>query len=194
MAETTFDNEFDLTTRDLNDIVIKETFNKDKCCIWDINDSNKVYNSFILSKNTKSKIICEIAFYRSSKTNKYLPRPTFKKLLINGETPNSKSENKITISLNDSEEAILFWKLIGFLSSYKEIVDLDEFEKSYQVIPKDSYIIEFKNKIEKDKINDLIELIGLAELTNNDIKSLTFESRKKNIKAFYYLLKNIKNS
>ena len=85
---TTFDNEFDMTERDLDEIFIKESNEHDNCFIWDVADRSKAYNSFLLSKNNRSKIVCSVSFYRSSISNKYLPRPTFKRLLLdNSETP-----------------------------------------------------------------------------------------------------------
>ncbi len=79
---TSFDNLFNLLDRDLAEIEIKETYAKDKCIIWDLVDSNKAYNCFLLSQNTKSSTICEISFHKSSKTNKYLPRLLFKRIAV----------------------------------------------------------------------------------------------------------------
>jgi len=186
----TFDNEFDLIDRELSEIQIKETYNKDKCLIWDRKNSEKSYNSFVLSKNNRSKTICELSFYKSSVTNKYLPRLIFKRVLIDGTTQFSKSEKNVNISFQKSDDAIQFWKLIGFLNSYKDIVDLGEFDKSFKIVSKDSFILEFKNKEEKQKIEDIKELISIAELSTYGIKAITFEARKQNLKAFYYLLKN----
>lgn len=186
----TFKNEFDLIERKLSEITIKETVNKDKCIVWDQSDSNKAYNSFLLDKNSKSKIICEISFYKSSETQKYIPRPIFKRLSLENVEQISSADKKVIISLNKSNPSKQFWKLITFLSSYKEIVDFDNFKTSYKVVPKDSYIIQFKNQGEKEKLEDLKELINLANLSTSEFKYLTFESRKQNLKAFYYLLKN----
>lgn len=194
IGNLSFDNTFDLTSRNLSEIYIKETFDKDKCLIWDSKDSNKAYNSFIISKNSKSQIICEIAFYKSSETDKYLPRPTFKRVALSGDISKTRSKDKVTVNLSHSEDAIKFWQLIGFLSFYKDLVDIGEFDKEYKVIPKDSYIIEFKDKDELQKIGDLKELIGLSDLNYDQLKELTFENRKKNLRAFFFLLKDLKNS
>lgn len=189
-----FDNTFDLTSRNLSDIYIKETFDKDKCLIWDSKDSNKAYNSFILSKNSQSQIICDIAFYKSSETDKYLPRPTFKRVALSGDISTTRSKDKVTVNLSNSEDAIKFWQLIGFLSFYKDLVDIGEFDKEYKVIPKNSFIIEFKDKDELQKIGDLKELIGLSDLNYDQLKELTFENRKKNLRAFFFLLQDLKSS
>ncbi|MFD2908345.1 Shedu anti-phage system protein SduA domain-containing protein [Flavobacterium ardleyense] len=188
---TTFDNEFDLTSRSLDELILKETNSKDKCVIWDSNNSEIAYSSFLIGKNSQTKTICEVALFKSSETHKYLPRPVFKKIALNGDIKSTKAGDKIIIKLDSSEEAITFWKLIGFLFSYKELVDGHEFEKSYKVLPKDSYVIEFKNKTEKERIEDLKDLFKISDLSTSAIKSITFESRKQNLRAFYFLLKNV---
>lgn len=188
---TTFDNEFDLTSRSLDELILKETHSKDKCMIQDSKNDEIAYSCFLISKNSQTKTICEVGFYKSSETHKYLPRPVFKKIALNGDIKSSKTGDKIIIKLDSSEEAITFWKLIGFLYSYKELVDVEQFEKAFKVQAKDSYVIEFKSKNEKEKLEDLKELVNLTNLTTSDIKAITFESRKQNLKAFYYLIKNI---
>ena len=192
IKETTFKNEFDLTERNLSDIYIKENYQKENCFIWDSDDSSISYNSIVLSKNNRSKQICEIHFYKSKKTEKYIPRMSFQRVLLNGEDQFSKSEKKVSVQFTDSESAQTFWKLIGFLNSYKDIVDLGDFESTYKVVSIDSYIVEFKDKKQKQKVEELKKLINIAELTTADIKDLTFENRKQNLKTFYYLLKNLK--
>jgi len=193
LGNVSFDNTFDLTERNLSEIFIKETYDKDKCLIWDSKDSNKAYNSFILSKNKQSKIICEIGFYKSSETEKYLPRPVFKRLALDGDISKTRSKDKVIVNFSHSEDAIKFWQLIGFLSSYKDLVDINEFDKKFKVVPKNTYVLEFKDKDELQKIEDLKELIGLSDLNYDQLKELTFENRKKNLRAFFFLLKDLKN-
>jgi hypothetical protein len=191
---TSFDNLFDLIERDLAEIEIKETNAKDKCIIWDLADDEKAYNSFLITKNSRSRTICEISFHKSSQTEKYLPRLSFKRIANNGDIQSTKSKDKVTIKFDESEDAIRFWSFIGFLFNYKDLVDVGEFEKSFQVVSKEAYVLEFTNKNELEKIQDLKELVGISELNYNQLKTLTFENRKRNLKAFYYLLKNIRES
>jgi hypothetical protein len=190
MNEITFNNEFDLTKEKLSNVVIRENYNKDNCFIWNVDDSAIAYNSFVLTKNRRSKTICEISFFKSSITNKYIPRLTFKRLFLNNEEQDSNNPLKVNISFNHSDSAQTFWQLISFLNSYKDLVDTGEFESRFKVVSKESYILEFKDKNEKQKIEDLKELINIADLSTTNIKALTFESRKQNLKAFYYLLIN----
>lgn len=191
---TSFDNLFDLIERDLAEIEIKETNAKDKCIIWDLADTDKAYNSFLITQNSRSRTICEISFHKSSQTAKYLPRLTFKRIANNGDIQTTRSKDKVTIKFDESEDAIRFWRLIGFLFNYKDLVDVGEFEKSFQVVSKQAYVLEFTNKDELEKIRDLKELVGISDLNYNQLKILTFENRKKNLKAFYFLLKNIRES
>lgn len=191
---TSFDNQFDLIERDLAEIEIRETNAKDKCIIWDLADSEKAYNSFLISQNTQSKTICDIAFHKSSQTGKYLPRVSFKRIAKNGDIQSTRSKDKVTIKFEDSADAVRFWKLIGFLFNYKDLVDIGEFEKSFQVVSKEAYVLEFTDKNELEKLQDLKELVGISDLNYNQLKTLTFENRKRNLKAFYYLLKNIRES
>lgn len=191
---TSFDNLFDLIERDLAEIEIKETNAKDKCIIWDLANTDKAYSSFLISQNSRSRTICDIAFYKSSKTEKYLPRLSFKRIASNGDIQSTRSKDKVTIKFEDSEDAIRFWQFVGFLFNYKDLVDVGEFEKSFQVVSKDAYVLEFTDKDELEKIKDLKELIGISDLSYNQFKTLTFENSKKNLKAFYYLLKDIRDS
>lgn len=191
---TSFDNLFDLIERDLAEIEIKETNAKDKCIIWDLTDGEKAYNSFLITKNSRSRTICDISFHKSSQTEKYLPRLSFKRIANNGDIQSTKSKDKVTIKFDESEDTIRFWRFIGFLFNYKDLVDVGEFEKSFQVVSKETYILEFTDKSELERIKDLKELIGISDLTYNQLKTLTFENRKRNLKAFYYLLKNIRES
>jgi len=191
---TSFDNLFDLIERDLAEIQIKETNAKDKCIIWDLADTDKAYNSFLISKNTKSRTICDISFHKSSKTEKYLPRLSFKRIATNGDIQSTRSKDKVTIKFDESEDAIRFWQFVGFLFNYKDLVDVGEFENSFKVVSKDAYVLEFTDKDELEKIQDLKELVGISDLSYNQLKTITFENRKKNLRGFYYLLKDLKNS
>lgn len=93
--------------------------------------------------------------------------------------------------MSDSDDAIRFWKLVSFLFSYKDFVDIGEFENSFKVVAKKEYVIEFQSKNEFDKVEDLKELIGHSDLSYDQLKTLTFENRKKKLRVFYHLLKDI---
>jgi len=154
-----FESEYYSINEDLSLIEIKERNDKEGCFIRFKSNPASSIKGFILYKKQVTTV-CELSFHRSSKTRKYIPRPVFKKL-------NTRSENA-TIEFNDSEKALNFWKLVGFLSNYKKVVDLEEFENSYSVIKK-NYFIEFQNQAERDKINDIKQLIDNREGTKRNI-------------------------
>src|SRR5699024_5094295 len=114
----------------------------------------------------------------------YIPRPVFKRISLEGNIQKTKSKDKVVLNLKTSERATQFWKLIGFLYSFKDLVDLGEFEQSYEVFSLDKYIIEFKGKEEKEQVKELAEIMKAGNISSSAIKDLTFENRKQNLKAF----------
>ena len=71
-----FSNLFDITSHDTDKLVIKETYNKDNCFIYDGAD---IIGGFILINKPSVKTILKISFYKSKTDNKYLPRLEFRK-------------------------------------------------------------------------------------------------------------------
>lgn len=191
IPQTTFDNTFNLLIGDISKIEIKENYDHDNCLIRDKISHNRYYKTFILDENSKTKIVCDVAFYPSSVTSKYLPRLTFKKIDNNNLQKEIEVKKDITIAFQKSEQALVFWKLIGFLNSFKDIVDTGEFDTSFGVYSKKKFIAEFETQTEKQKVEDIKTLINKADIKENDIRSILFEKRKHNLKAFLFLLKNI---
>ncbi len=191
IPQTTFDNTFNLVTGDLSKIEIKENYSHDNCLIRDKISHSTYYKTFILDENSKTKIVCEVVFYPSSVTSKYLPRLTFKKVDNQGLQKDIELKKDITIAFSKSEQALVFWKLIGFLNSFKDIVDTGEFDTSFGVYSKNKFIAEFETQTEKQKVEDIRTLINKADIKETDIRSILFEKRKHNLKAFLFLLKNI---
>jgi len=189
---TSYNNIFDLINGDLSKLEISTNSAKDNCLIKDKEKPGKFYNTFLLDENSQTKIVCEITFYPSSMTSRFVPRLTFKKLNKENETKELQSSKSIIIAFKESTQAAVFWRLIGFLNSFKNLVDLGEFEKSFQVVSKKKFFIEFNSQDEKQKIEDLKKLIKNTELKEDDIRSIVFENRKKTLKAFLFLLKDIK--
>ena len=143
---------FDFNKKKLSEIQLKEQNDKASCYI---SEKGGYYKGFKLTNRAEVNIYCEFSFFPSSKTGKYIPRPTFFKLNKNFTEKEQKIKEKVRIELTGSEEADNFWKIIGFLYSYKELVDLGEFEESYSVIESNKYLVEFETKGLADKIKDL---------------------------------------
>jgi len=191
ITQTTFDNTFNLVTGDISTIEVKENYDRNNCLIKDKNSPSTYYKTFIIDQNSKTKIICEVSFYQSSITSKYLLRLTFKKIDSSGSQKEIDAKKDITISFQKSEQALVFWKLIGFLNSFKDIVETGEFDSSFGVYSRNKFIAEFETLTEKEKVEDIKTLINKADIKETDIRSILFEKRKNNLRAFLYLLKNI---
>jgi hypothetical protein len=169
---TIFNGCFNLITEDLSSIEIKETFAKDKCLIKDKAKDNFYYSSFILTENTRSKTLCSVSFYPSSITSKYIPRLAFKRVDKDGVDRTIETRKDINISFSDSESAQIFWKLIRFLGSFKEIVDLGEFAHSFQVIdgsisPETLSLI--KEVFANPEKQEVLDFIVAHEIIPNDL-------------------------
>jgi hypothetical protein len=177
-------------TGDISKIEIKENSDHNNCLIRDKISHSTYYKTFILDENSKTKIVCDIAFYPSSVTSKYLPRLTFKKIDNSGLQKEIEVKKDITIAFQKSEQALVFWKLVGFLNSFKDIVDTGEFDTAFGVYSKNKFIAEFETQTEKQKVEDIKTLIKKSDIKENDIRSILFEKRKQNLKAFLFLLKN----
>ena len=71
-----FSNMFDITSQDTENLIIKETYNKDNCFIYYGAD---IIGGFILVNKPTVKTILKISFFKSTADNKYIPRLEFRK-------------------------------------------------------------------------------------------------------------------
>lgn len=179
--------EFDLTNGDLSSLEIVEKSGGGNCFVRS-KGGQHYYGSFVLDKNRETTTLCDLQFYRSSVTNCYIPRPTFRKIKNDGTNQTCRGE-AIRIDFNDGEKAQRFWELIGFLGSFKDLVDTGSFNRKYKVVTAD-YAQFLKSLNTPDKIKAVTELIRHGDFSTDDIKSLIYESRKKSLKRFLWLLRN----
>jgi hypothetical protein len=168
---------FDLTTRDLSEIEIKKSISKN-CYITDGTD---YYNGFILCNKTDTQTVCEVAFYESSKSGLYIPRLTFSKTKTStGEIKNSQNPAKVRIAFDGSEDGVEeFWKMIGFLSSFKDLVDLGEFKGNYKVVGIDEIVLKLKDLDEADRIKEIIEYASRSGVKLDDLVDTALHSKRK---------------
>lgn len=180
---------FDLINdNDLSKLEIITTSDGTNCYIR-TRDRYHKYESFILDKNSKTVIVCNIVFYPSSNTGKYIPRLTFKKTTADGTDQIASEKVPVNINLANGDVTHRFWMMINFLNSFKSIVDTGEFEKSFAVISSD-YTKLIAELGSKEKVKAITNLIKQVDFSTDDIKSILFESRKLVIKKFLWLLKN----
>jgi hypothetical protein len=181
-------NFFDIETRNFNEIEIFENYSKSNCYISLKKNHSHIFNGFILNKKKIVMTICEVTFFRSSTSKKYVPRLTFEKCDMEYNTKTTK-RRKVIVSFSRSIDGYEnFWKMIGFLNRFKKIVDLGEFDRSFEVMDKNTYYKIYKNNNNSDKILELIKLAESANLTEHDIKNILSKNRKTSIDIFKRLL------
>lgn len=185
-----FSNLFDLTSQNTDNLIIKETYKKDNCFIYDGAD---IIGGFILVNKSKVKTILKIKFYKSTADKKYIPRLEFRKENNSGEITKSKGHDVI-IPFSKGEEAKTFWQAIHFLQGFKNLVDLDDFHSKYQAVSFNSYLVDFKSKEQAEKLEELYSLSKNIKLSSNEIKELLFPQRRNTIHWFYALLKDLHNN
>lgn len=184
-----FSNLFDITEYDIDTLVIKETYSRDNCFIY---DNETIIGGFTLIKKKNSITILKVSFYRSKQDGKYLPRLEFRKETETGESGKSRGKDVI-IKFSDGDEARAFWKVIHFLQGFKELVDLGDFHSKYQAVSFDSYLVDFKSKVQADKVKELTALSESIKLSKQEIKELLLPHRRNAIHWFYAFLKDLHN-
>lgn len=185
-----FSNLFDITSQNTENLIIKETYNKNNCFIYNGAD---IIGGFILVNKPSVKTILKISFYKSKADNKYIPRLEFRKENKKGEVTKSKGKDVI-IPFTNGDEARAFWRAIHFLQGFKNLVDLGDFHSKYQAVSFNSYLVDFKTKGQAEKLKELYSLSKNIKLTSNEIKELLFPQRRNTIHWFYAFLKDLHNN
>jgi len=176
---------YDITKKNLINLKIEENNKKDRCIIKD--ECNACYAGFILYQNIIT-ISCEVSFYKSSKTNKYIPRLTFKKLDKDGNERYIDNKKPIKVELGTSDKAENFWKMIGFIQKFKNLVDIDEFNSLYKVQKVEDTLTDKKVLKYLEENPKLMDEIVKSDITKSDVISLGY--RKKQLKFFEQMLVN----
>lgn len=176
---------FDIINDDLINLKIEESDDGKTCYIKD--KTNQYYSGFILYKN-RIIISCDVSFYKSSKTNKYIPRLIFKKLDRDGNEKFIDNEKPINIELNDSQKVESFWKMIGFIQKFKDLVDIGEFQDIYKISKSETSLTD-ENVLSYLRTNPtLINKIVENEVTESDVISLGY--RKQQLTKFENMLED----
>jgi len=184
------ENYFNLITEDINALSIIKG-NKYDCILKD--KSWKSYVWFLLAKSEtwKALTICDISFHLSDDWR-------FKPRLIFRRTNEKLQDKKILknkefqrISFERSEDWYNeFWKMIWFLNSFREIVDLWDFENSYSIISKNitiDNISEWYNENPSECQDLLVKLLSSKwQISWQDLQNLI--DRKKQYHLFKWIV------
>lgn len=178
---------FDTFTDSWNDIEIRICNNEQNCYIIQKDNKLNLIERFKLSNQPRVNIFCTWTFFKSSKTGKFLPRPTFYKLNENSEYPET-SKQKVNLALDNGDIPVKFWDMINFLQGYRDLIDIGEFENKYKVINKEDFIQEFNNYDAKEQISTLQAFIGDNNLSYEQLEQLLENSKRKSLEEFKELL------
>jgi hypothetical protein len=178
---------FDLTQRDISEIEINKS-HRGNCLIVDKNGN--YYCGFILNiKSDGTKSICKIIFHPSGKSGFYIPRLTFTKEKKDGSVKEVKG-TKVRIAFDGSDEGLdEFWKMINFLSNFKDLVDTGEFKKRYGIVGVNEVVLRLGSLPEGDRAREVAEYASKAGISIEDvIQSSLHNERRAALKVFYDLL------
>ncbi len=180
---------FDLTTRKIEDIAVISVYGGTNCCIVENSNINKEYDGFVLRNGSLAQVICNVTFIPSSISGKFVPRLVFR--VVHTSTGNTKVIDKkdVRISFATKEEGYVeFWKMINFLSKFKNLVDTGEFDSSYRVVDTHSYIVEFKTKNEAAQAQELSRLVKEANISEDSVQIALMDKRSETLITFNNLL------
>jgi len=182
---------FDLTIGNVDEITIYKSNNGDTCYIADKKNKTIFYPGFILNNKATVQTICDVGFYPSSISGKFIPRLTFK--VIYKKTGDVKEVGKgkdyVRISFATLEDGYeYFWKMIGFLHKFKDLVDLGNFDRSYKVVDSDAFILDFKDQEQSKKIAQLSKIVSEGNLSAEDLRLALQPARKQTVTQFFELL------
>lgn len=184
-------NYFDLTKNGIDEISVYQTYAGTNCFVSDKENKTNIYSGFILCDDKQVQTICEVTFFPSGNTGKYIPRLVFRKNIKKTGKTKETTREFVRISFSHSQEGYeQFWKMIAFLYRFKDLVDLGEFDKFYKVVSVDSYISEFHRKRQSQKIQDLIKLFSESELDEESIKQVLAGNRRSTLDDFRKLLED----
>jgi hypothetical protein len=158
---------FDLTTQNIEDLIIERVDNFD--CV--MKDDERSYKGFVLAKSSTGSVftVCDISFHMSGTDNKYQPRLIFRKTDGNLNDRNAKSDaTHIRIPFHSGAEGYReFWKMIAFLYRFKDLIDVGQFDDTFQVVITDQNSAQYiRELLEKGYSEDLWQ--ALVE-TNPDL-------------------------
>lgn len=157
--------------------------------------NGKYYKGFILARSPTSSALtlCDVSFQYSTKDKKYPPRLTFRR--SNAELvdkPVAKGRTQQRISFEDGQDGYReFWRMIGFLAKFKELVDIGGFIDRYQVVTAESVVLHLKEKSLAERKEVLAKYAEQSDIDTSELSELlTHRARKESLEVFRKLLVN----
>lgn len=180
---------FDTFSDNWEDIELSIKNDGKSCYIHERNDKTLIINDFKLSNNPKVNIYCSWSFYESSRTGKFIPRPTFYKLKADGDyQTQSQEKEKVNISFKDGEVALKYWEMMSFIQGFNELIDTGEFDNNYGVVSRDRIIMTLNSYNTDEQIQTIKDFINENELSYQQLEKLLDKSKEKSLETFKEML------
>lgn len=165
------------------------------CVLTDINprSNKKDYRGFILAKSNKGNAftVCDIDFEYSTTDEKFAPRLTFCRTNASLETKQVSPNNDYSIvSFRSGKDGYReFWKMIAFLSGFKNILDEKIFQWEYRLTTDEDIITTIQSKKDNSRAAYLAQIIEKSGINESDVNQLlNFKKRERDLKVFRLLL------
>ncbi len=187
------DDYIDLTdpSCDLSSYEISEVPGRN-CMIIDM--SGNIYSGFLLAKSRSGKAytICDLDFHYSENDKKYGVRPTFRRTFNNlQDKPVQSGQLFQRISFQTGNDGYReFWKMIAFLSIFKNILDTSSLLREYRLVSSEDIVFSLKQVPKGNRAKYLLKIIEEScsdELAIADLLSL--KARRHSVEIFSQLLK-----
>ena len=165
------------------------------CAIVDNAEPPNEYLGFLLarSKGGKAYTVCDVDFHYSGKDKKYGTRLVFRKT-FKDLRDKTVGKNQIfqRIPFQTGQDGYReFWKMIAFLETFKETVDVGEFLDEFRVVSKDDIVSNLKT-IAQSKRSDYILKIIEESKSDEDVLAdlLALKKRQRSIEVFRLLMED----
>lgn len=168
------------------------------CVIIDDAEKPNEYSGFLLakSKGGEAYTVCDVDFHYSQKDRKYATRLIFRRTFKDGRDKEvGKNQIFQRISFQTGTDGYReFWKMISFLETFKETVDVGEFLDEFKVVSKEEIVSNLKKIDESERTNYLMKIIEESK-SNEDVLAnlLALKQRQQSIKVFKLLMDNEDN-
>src|SRR5687768_4609866 len=96
---------FDLTKNSVDEITLVEDIPHQTCRVTSRKKPQLRYKGFKITDHPKVNLLCDVSFYRSRATSKYIPRLTFVKIDKDFLIKEQQGKQKVRIDLSDSADA-----------------------------------------------------------------------------------------
>ena len=163
------------------------------CAIIDDEEIPNEYSGFLLakSKGGKAYTVCDVDFHYSQKDKQYATRLIFRRTFEDGRDKEvGKNQIFQRISFQTGIDGYReFWKMIAFLETFKETVDVGEFLDEFKVVSKDDIVSNLKKIDESERANYLMKIIEESKSDEDVLANLlALKQRQQSVQVFKLLM------